>query len=341
MLNVLALIESKGHVCYRYRIEAYESALREAGARLTALPLARDVSGFWRQLKTVARADVVILQRKLLPWWNLLMLRRAAKRLMYDLDDAVFYRDSNSERAPHSLTRWRRFRSTVRCADVVIAGNEFLCQQAARCALSANVELFPTCIDTRRYPITLRRERRSGLRLVWIGSRSTMPVLLELRAHLEQAARHVAGLTLHVICDAFPDLGQVSVRRSVWTEANEVAMLAEADVGISWLPDHPWSLGKCGLKVLQYMAAGLPVVANPVGVHLAQIRPGATGYLATSPAEWSEALAELASADWERKRMGVAARQLVNQRYNAEAWGHRFARLVTNLGDASGLRKVA
>ena len=37
---------------------------------------------------------------------------------------------------------------------------------------------------------------------------------------------------------------------------------------MSWLPDDLWSRGKCGLKVLQYQAAGLPVVANPVGCAL-------------------------------------------------------------------------
>ena len=68
-----------------------------------------------------------------------------------------------------------------------------------------------------------------------------------------------------------------------WSRETETAELAEGDIGIAYMPDDSWSLGKCGLKVLQYMAAGLPVVANPVGVHREMIVHGETGFLADTP----------------------------------------------------------
>ena len=75
----------------------------------------------------------------------------------------------------------------------------------------------------------------------------------------------------------------------------EAAELAEGDIGVAWMPDDSWSLGKCGLKVLQYMAAGLPVVANPVGIHREMIVHGETGFIASTPQQWAEAVARLAA----------------------------------------------
>ena len=76
-------------------------------------------------------------------------------------------------------------------------------------------------------------------------------------------------------------------------------------MGISWVPDDDWSRGKCGLKVLQYMAAGLPVVANSVGVHRHMIRHGETGFLAESESDWIDAVRNLARQPELRRMMGA------------------------------------
>ena len=90
-----------------------------------------------------------------------------------------------------------------------------------------------------------------------------------------------------------------------WTEATEADVLAAGDVGISWVPDDLWSRGKCGLKVLQYQAAGLPVLANPVGVHPEMIAPGVSGFLAATADDWVEAVRALADDPPLRHRMGA------------------------------------
>src|SRR5205807_6528705 len=128
---------------------------------------------------------------------------------------------------------------------------------------------------------------------------------------LAAAATALPGLELRVICNRFPQLEGIRVVPRQWSMATEAAEVADADIGVSWLPDDPWSLGKCGLKVLQYMAAGLPVVANPVGVQAEIVRDGDTGFLAETPAQWVEAIGRLAGDPHLRVRMGRAARQRV------------------------------
>jgi hypothetical protein len=119
------------------------------------------------------------------------------------------------------------------------------------------------------------------------------------------------------------------VVRVPWAEAREAEDLAAGDVGISWIPDDLWSRGKCGLKVLQYQASGLPVVANRVGVHPEMIDQGRTGLLADTPEEWLAAVRTLAGDAALRRRMGEAARAQVGARYSVARWQGSFVAAAT------------
>jgi glycosyltransferase involved in cell wall biosynthesis len=331
-MKVLALIEGPNYVCYRYRIEAFAWALAERGWTLDVVPLERRTLGRTGQLRAAGQADVVILQRKLLPLWQLAILRRAARRLIYDVDDALYQRDSYSRKGPTaSWVRQAHFWATVYAADAVTAGNEYLTQRAAAYVGPQRVHAIPTCVDPRLYP-TARHERAgSAAKLVWIGQPSTLPSLDRVQPHLAAAARRLPGLQLRVISNRFPNVAGIRVLPCRWSAATETAALAEADVGINYLPDDPWSRGKCGLKVLQYMAAGLPVVANPVGMNREMVVHGRTGLLASTPDEWAAAIERLALDPPLRQQMGSAGRRLVEDRFNVASWGPRFARLVNNV----------
>ncbi len=330
-MQLLALVEGPDHVCYRYRLGAFAGTLAENDWILTSLPLAQSLAGFLRQLKQAADADAVVLQRRLLPWWQLHLLRRSAKTLLYDFDDAVFLRDSNARKPAASARRARRFRATIRAADAVTAGNAFLVRQAAEVVSPQRLHFFPACVQPGLYPAA-RHDRRAGeAKLVWIGSRSTMSSLDLARPGLAAAAARLPEMELRVICDAFPALPGLRVSPRLWSSESEARELADADVGISWLPDHPWSLGKCGLKVLQYMAVGLPVVANPVGVHREMVLHGETGLLAATSDQWADAVCRLAADPALRRRMGEAGRRLVERQYNATLMAGRFAALLDTL----------
>ncbi len=114
--------------------------------------------------------------------------------------------------------------------------------------------------------------------------------------------------------------------------------MADADLGISWLPDDPWSLGKCGLKVLQYMAAGLPVVANPVGTNNEMVVHGVTGFLVRTPDECADAIGRLAAEPELRARLGRAGRELAEREYRVSRWGEEWARLCDELAGRAGGR---
>jgi glycosyltransferase involved in cell wall biosynthesis len=327
-VRLVALVESPDHVCARYRLRAFEPHLRAAGHSLELYPLPKDVWGRLSVVRSVRDADAVILQRKLLSRPEIALLRRWVGHLWYDVDDAVWMRDSYSVKGFESRKRLGRFRATVRAAEAVVAGNAYLAEHATDAGARA-AWVIPTCVDVRRYPVA--RHDRPGADLVWVGSSSTLRGLQAVTPMLSAIGRQVPGVQLKLVCDEFFRVPELEVLETRWREETEGGEIAAADVGMSWVPDDAWSRGKCGLKVLQYMAAGLPVVTNPVGVHTEMVRHGETGFLATSESEWVEAIRTLAADPDLRRQMGGAGRKVVEQRYSVEAGAALWLNLIAGL----------
>ena len=338
-MKVLALIESADHVCYRYRFNALAWALAQEGLLLEALPIKKGL-GRISTLMAGNDADIVILQRKLLPAWQLAILRRHAKYLVYDIDDALFRRDTFTQKRQQSHGRLARFRNIVRQSDAVLAGNDYLTQFALAYGDPARVHFVPTCVEPAWYPLAKHGRVGSWARLGWIGQRCMLPSLNAIEEHLMAISRHLPGISLRVISDSLPQISGMPMELRPWSSATETTELAATDIGISWLCDDLWGQGKCGLKVLQYMAAGLPVVANSVGVHRKMIVHGESGFLADTPGEWTEAIALLAEDPSLRRQMGAAARRSVETDYNVRRWGPRVARLLRQLVDKQSPRDL-
>jgi glycosyltransferase involved in cell wall biosynthesis len=322
-MDILALVKSHEHVCCRYRLAAFRPFLEDAGHRLEIRPISEALSWGWGKRGDLGKADAVVLQRKLLSTWQLKWLRRQARQLIFDFDDAVFLRDSYAPGGLHNPRLLRRFVRTMQAADFVVAGNTFLAQQAACWIDPRRIAVIPTCVDWARYPAA-RHVSTEACQMVWIGSSSTLRGMTHIRPMLEHLGRQIPGLSLKIICDRSLELEHMPVQFCPWSTQNEAADLAGSDVGISWLPDDDWSRGKCVLKVLQYMAAGLPVVANPVGAQATLVQHGVTGFLAQTPEEWHQALERLSQSPALRQRLGARGRQVVRTLYEvrqgADAW---------------------
>jgi len=338
-VQLVALVEDEHHVCSRYRLAALRPLLAAAGHTLSFHPLSRSWAGRLTLGRDSGNADAVILQRKLLPRVALALLRRRVRRLIFDFDDAVWLRDSYSAKGFDDPRRLRRFRAVCAAADLVVAGNPYLADEARRWAPADRVLVVPTVVDVAKYPPPAPPS--SGVRLVWVGSSSTLRGLERFTPTLSAIGRAVPGARLKLVCDRFISIPDLPVDECVWSEATEPAELAVADVGIGWVPDDPWSRGKCGLKVLQYQAAGLPVVANPVGVQADFVRDGATGFTATTTEEWVTAVRRLANDAALRARLGAAGRRQVEERYSVPAAAALWSAALSHLaGEAHPLQRV-
>jgi glycosyltransferase involved in cell wall biosynthesis len=122
------------------------------------------------------------------------------------------------------------------------------------------------------------------------------------------------------------------IEHDTWSADSEAASLCQGDIGIAPTPTDRWTLGKCGFKIVQYMAAGLPVIASPVGANAELVRAGETGLIPSTIDDWPRAVAALATDPALRARMGAAGRELVEKEYNLERVADQWAELLGEAG---------
>lgn len=326
-IPVAFLVHDTEDASVRYRLGQFALPLLDHGIDLRIHPVPRSSRERLSLFRRLRRSQVVGIQRKLFGAGTFYLLRRMVRRLVYDFDDALYIRDSHDDSRP-SWTRRGRFVRTVRLADRVIAGNRLLADAARE--HSRSVEILPTTVDIERYPVPGRpRPKRSAVTIGWIGSRSTLFYLRELAPALERVpGRGLPSVRLKVIADSFFELDGVDVIKKVWREAEEVNDLRDIDIGIMPLRDDAWSEGKCGLKLLQYMALEIPVVCTPVGTNLDMVSDGVEGIHARTAEEWIRALRRLAAEPGLRRSMGKKAREKVVSSYSSARALPRLASIL-------------
>jgi glycosyltransferase involved in cell wall biosynthesis len=279
------------------------------------------IQALWSRIRTLSAArqfDAYWVEKDALPWMPALIETNLIPRdapLVVDYDDAVFH---HYDLYPNFLLRYligRKHQVLMRKAALVVAGNQYIADYALR-AGAHRVEILPTVIDLKRYkPVFVKSyETTHAVPTVgWIGQRSTAGFLYPL-APLFSRLSDSGLMKFRAIGIDAATLG-LPMDSDEWGEQTEVASIQKMDVGIMPLDDGPFQRGKCGYKLIQYMACGLPVVASPVGVNTTIVEHGVDGFLANSLGEWEWALRTLAKDPILRHRMGQAGRVKVEREY--------------------------
>ncbi|MGH8615607.1 MAG: glycosyltransferase family 4 protein [Gammaproteobacteria bacterium] len=196
----------------------------------------------------------------------------------------------------------------------------------ARRAGARWVEVVPTVVDIERYCIR-PTARQDAFTIGWMGTPCTAQYLKYVQVALHTLGKTGRAKVLLVGSGAVTTEGVVTEHRE-WSEETEVADIQDFDVGIMPLLDGPWERGKCGYKLIQYMACGKPVVASPVGVNCQIVDHGVNGFLSESESAWRSALSELMHSRKLCASMGSAGRRLVEQRYCLQVTAPRIADLM-------------
>jgi len=87
------------------------------------------------------------------------------------------------------------------------------------------------------------------------------------------------------------------------------------------LDDSPFERAKFPFKLLQYLALGVPSVAERLGEATRVLRDGENGLLALTDDEWHAALGRLIADAALRQRLAQAGRATVQERYVVERVG--------------------
>jgi glycosyltransferase involved in cell wall biosynthesis len=309
----------------RYRFLQYIPYLERRGWSVKVLVIPH---GFWqryRVFKSLANFNVVFLQRKLFTVLDWYLLRRNAKKLVYDFDDAIMFRDSKRGNT-ESFFRMLMFKRTVKGSDAVIAGNEYLKGLAS--PYNKNIVVIPTSIDMERYGPKKWADEDGTVTLGWIGSHSTIFYLERIKGVLDKIFKEYPNTRLKIVSDRFFDCNNMPVVKKKWDYDEEIADLQSFDVGLMPLTDDPWTRGKCGFKLLQYMAVGIPPVCSPVGVNSEIVNHAVNGFWATDDREWFDYLRRLILDSGLRERLGEEARKTVIERYSLGLNRPRLADLL-------------
>jgi len=276
------------------------------------------------QIHRVRPDDVVVLQRDFLPNPWLFLEKQLARRstwLIFDIDDAIL--EQNPRKIPTVLGLAQR----------VIVATPYLRAQVV--SLNPNVTVIPTPVDVDSIKPAPHPHASTPPVIGWIGTSGNFVYVKSIEEVFRQLAKttpfrlRIVSNRVHV--SDYPNLPRNMMETVEWRLEDETLLLQGFDIGIMPLHHVPWCLGKAGFKLLQYMAAGLPVVASPVGFNCELVQHGVNGFLADSPAEWQECLSRLLQDPALRLRMGEQGRQLVVKEYSLRPAFARFLNVINSL----------
>ncbi|MCU7919415.1 MAG: glycosyltransferase family 4 protein [Candidatus Thiodiazotropha sp. (ex Epidulcina cf. delphinae)] len=334
----------------RLRSYQYLPFLQEMGMEVTVSPLFSDaylkafygagtkspshlLKAYWNRLKRLLRIqefDLLWVEYELFPWLPATfeqMIKLRGIPYVVDYDDAIFHRYDHAPSALIRLFLGKKIDRVMSGAALVTAGNSYLANRA-KAAGAGEVVLLPTVVDTSRYRCKSTADD-TFFTVGWIGSPTTARYLEMLRSPLQELAK-VLPLRLLSIGGTIGTIPGVQMESLTWSEADEVENIQRFDVGVMPLHDDLWERGKCGYKLIQYMACGLPVVASPVGVNSEIVEHGVNGFHANTDQAWTTALTQLSNDRHLRMEMGQNGRESVEQAYSLAVTAPRLANALTH-----------
>ncbi|MGE5894291.1 MAG: glycosyltransferase family 4 protein, partial [bacterium] len=295
----------------RVRVLNLFPELKKEGIECDVVRYPKKVADKISVIKKSRNYDVTFLQKKLLSMIDVILLRRFARKLVFDFDDAIYFRH-DAEAVLESRTRASRFKSIVSRADLVIAGNRILADHAGR--FSKSIVIIPSAVETRNVPV---HDSRPGDKVMigWVGGGVNLHHLQELSSVFQKLGAQY-DIQVRVLSNKTIEIPSVDVLLIPWALDIQEREIARFDIGVMPLPSNKHSEGKCGYKALQYMAAAVPPVVSDVGVNRDIVEHGKSGLVVSSPDGFYDAMKMLIENAGMRKELGLNARQRVEQHFS-------------------------
>jgi glycosyltransferase involved in cell wall biosynthesis len=284
-----------------------------------------------RALAGVHGYDIGWIHRHIMWPPDLWRLANTARFLVFDYDDPVCFSAKNP--GNWSLSRWLKFRATLRRCSGVLAATDRLVELAR--PHNRNVTLVPLCADPRAYSMRpIPRSNEEPFRLLWLGSKGTFPYLAVMREHLEAIGKACAGVELVVVGHSQLELEHLAVANVAWSRQTQEEQLGRCHLGLVPLPNDRWAQGKAALKPLQYMASGMPFLGTRVGVNVRLADGGQNGLLADTPAEWVAAVQALQSNESLRLQMAERAIATIRDYHSPDVLADQVASFFRSIVQA-------
>jgi glycosyltransferase involved in cell wall biosynthesis len=332
----------------RYRCYQYLPYLKQKGFEITVAPLLKDdyiksrysgqrisilslIQAYVQRISQLFQSnkyDLIWIQKELFSWlpnWFELMFLKSEVPYVFDYDDAVFHRYDQHHSSIVRRLLGDKIDKIMSRASLVIAGNDYLANRAEK-AGAKWIEILPTVVDLERYPLS-SAPNNDIFTIGWIGFPLKSYDYLKT---IEPALRVICQkdkVRVIAIGAAAMELDGIPLEIRPWSQDTEVQEIQKFDVGIMPLTDTPLERGKCGFKLIQYMASARPVIGSPVGINSKIIVQGVNGFQASSIKEWIDAFDKLRNDSHLRKQMGQVGREMVENYYSLQVTAPKLADL--------------
>lgn len=286
-----------------------------------------------RQMQATPAPDLIWLEKEALPWIPWLIERRVYPRgipVVSDYDDAVFHRYDQHRLGAVRAMLGNKIDHVMATSALVMAGNPYLRDHARRSG-ARRIETVPTVVDLDAYQVRPAAADGSALRVGWIGTPQTWKSLANPVHKVLDPLLRKQGALFRAVGAGMHGETNGTLETIPWSEDTEESLIQSMSVGVMPLPDTPWTRGKCGYKLIQYMACGVPVVASPVGVNSDIVEHGVNGFLARTDEEWRKAVETLLNDPVLRRQMGAAGRKKIEKQYSLQVWGPQVTQMLRSI----------
>jgi glycosyltransferase involved in cell wall biosynthesis len=264
--------------------------------------------------------DLLYIEKELFPYLPSLfeyLLKFADIKYIVDYDDAIFH-DYDQHNNP--FVRFflkKKIAHVIAYSNYTITGSPYLTTYAK--TFNQHVEEIPTSIDINKYQI-VESVADSNFVIGWIGSKTTSKHIVSIASALHTFSKNHKCIIRLIGFDKslikyFTD---IPVEVIEWSEKEEVNVIKTFSVGIMPLIDAPFERGKCGFKLVQYMACSVPTISTPLEANV-KINRDNLNLFAGTPSEWISALEELYSNREKYAEIGIKNRKIVEKYYCIQA----------------------
>jgi glycosyltransferase involved in cell wall biosynthesis len=295
-----------------FRVLQYQQRFADGGIDLESTP-ARSFDDWNR----VATYDTVLLQKTLLPAGKLRRLRQLSRRLVYDIDDAIWHPHGRNHFFLTNLRQNFRLRTILRSADLCVAANEVLATHLRR--WTPRVQVVPMALDESQWAGHETKTREPRVRIGWSGNPVNFRYLEAIEAALLEIQSKFPNVEFAIFSGQQPDFRKLRFTHLPFMEGREPETIRTFDIGLLPLPDDPFAQGKSPIKGLQYMACGAAVVLSPVGAAAEMFRDGKTALFAGNHEGWVAALSRLVESGDLRSQLAARAREVFLSRHTTAA----------------------
>jgi len=290
------------------------------------------IKGFFRRTGHLFRskkADFIFLHREAAPIgppvFEWLLARVFQKKIIHEFDDAIWI--PGGEKISF-FKKWIKaawkVKYIIKWSYKVVGGNDFLCNYARK--YNPAVIRIPTVVDTERGHFILRDQQQiEKIVIGWTGSHTTLHNLEEIE-HIIPELRKEIDFDFLIISNKPPDWKFDFIFKR-WEAATEQEDLLRMHIGVMPLKKGAWFEGKCGFKLIQYLACGIPAVASPVGVNAEIVLHQQCGFIANNDTEWKEYLKTLIRDASLRSAMGIKGREHIEKNYSLTSASGLFLEL--------------